>query len=54
MRALAGRYLLQMIDELRELPHPDDDTRTLLDAIELVVPHQANETMVTELAARPA
>jgi 3-oxoacyl-[acyl-carrier-protein] synthase-3 len=50
VRALAGRYLLQMIDELRELPHPDDDTRTLLDAIELVVPHQANETMVTELA----
>ena len=54
VRALAGRYLLQMIDELRELPHPDDDTRTLLDAIELVVPHQANETMVTELAGGPA
>jgi 3-Oxoacyl-[acyl-carrier-protein (ACP)] synthase III C terminal len=50
VRALAGRYLVQMIDELRELPDPDDDTRTLLDAIELVVPHQANETIVTELA----
>ena len=50
VRGLAGRYLTQMIGELRELPHPDDSSRSLLDAIELVVPHQANKTMVTELA----
>jgi 3-oxoacyl-[acyl-carrier-protein] synthase III len=50
VKSLAGRYLLQMIGELRELPHPDDDSRTLLDGIDLVVPHQANKTMVTELA----
>jgi 3-oxoacyl-[acyl-carrier-protein] synthase III len=50
VRALAGRYLEQMIGELRELPHPGDGGGSLLDAIELVVPHQANQTMVTELA----
>jgi 3-oxoacyl-(acyl-carrier-protein) synthase III len=50
VRALAGRYLRQMIEELRELPHPHEDGRCLLDAIELIVPHQANKTMVTELA----
>jgi 3-oxoacyl-[acyl-carrier-protein] synthase III len=49
VRSLAGRYLAQMIGELRELPHPDGDG-CLLDAIDLVVPHQANKTMVTELA----
>jgi 3-oxoacyl-[acyl-carrier-protein] synthase III len=50
VRSLAGRYLEQMIGELRELPHPDGGGRALLDAIDLVVPHQANKTMVTELA----
>jgi 3-oxoacyl-[acyl-carrier-protein] synthase-3 len=50
VKSLAGRYLMQMMGELRELPHPDDGARTLLDAIDLVVPHQANKTMVTELA----
>jgi len=50
VRALAGRYLEQMIGELRDLPHPDADGRALLDGIDLVVPHQANKTMVTELA----
>jgi 3-oxoacyl-[acyl-carrier-protein] synthase III len=50
VRSLAGRYLVQMIGELRDLPHPDDDGRALLDGIDLVVPHQANKTMVTELA----
>jgi 3-oxoacyl-[acyl-carrier-protein] synthase III len=49
VRSLAGRYLEQMIGELRELPGPSGDG-ALLDAIELVVPHQANRTMVTELA----
>jgi 3-oxoacyl-[acyl-carrier-protein] synthase III len=42
VRDLAGRYLVQMIGELRDLD--------MLDDVELVVPHQANKTMVTELA----
>jgi 3-oxoacyl-[acyl-carrier-protein] synthase-3 len=52
VKSLAGRYLVQMMGELRELPHPDDGPGTLLDAIDLVVPHQANKTMVTELAVK--
>jgi 3-oxoacyl-[acyl-carrier-protein] synthase III len=51
VRALAGRYLVQMIEELRSEPHPDGEPGCLLDAIDLIVPHQANRTMVTELAA---
>ena len=50
VRALVGRYLTQMMDELRALPHPDGAAGSLLEAIDLVVPHQANKTMVTELA----
>ncbi len=50
VKALARRYLVQMIEELRTLPHPDSAHGSLLDSIELVVPHQANKTMVTELA----
>jgi 3-oxoacyl-[acyl-carrier-protein] synthase III len=50
VRALAGRYLVQMMGELRELPHPAGGRGSLLDSIDLVVPHQANKTMVTELA----
>ncbi len=49
VKSLAGRYLVQMIEELGELAHPEGDG-SLLDAVELVVPHQANKTMVTELA----
>jgi 3-oxoacyl-[acyl-carrier-protein] synthase-3 len=52
VRSLAGRYLMQMIDELNALPDPDGAAPTLLDSIDLVVPHQANKTMVTELAAK--
>src|SRR4051812_5495624 len=52
VRSLAGRYLVQMIEELRELPDPWDGSRMLLDGIDLVVPHQANKTMVTELACK--
>ena len=44
------RYLAQMIDELARQPDPDDPGRTLLESIELVVPHQANKTMVINLA----
>ena len=50
VKALAQRYLKQMIGELAQLPGPDGTGR-LLDSIDLVVPHQANKTMVTKLAA---
>jgi 3-oxoacyl-[acyl-carrier-protein] synthase III len=50
VKALVKRYLTQMIGELTALPHPDGGAGTLLDAIELVVPHQANKTMVVTLA----
>jgi 3-oxoacyl-[acyl-carrier-protein] synthase III len=52
VKALAGRYLSQMIDELKALPHPDGGSGTLLDSIDLIVPHQANKTMVLQLAER--
>jgi 3-oxoacyl-[acyl-carrier-protein] synthase-3 len=51
VRALAGRYLQQMIDELRDQDDPDGRAPTLLESIDLVVPHQANKTMVLTLAA---
>lgn len=50
VKALVKRYLGQMIEELRMLPHPDGGPGSLLDAIELVVPHQANKTMVINIA----
>jgi len=50
VKILAKRYLVQMIKELKALPHPDGGDKTLMDAIDLVVPHQANKTMVTDLA----
>jgi 3-oxoacyl-[acyl-carrier-protein] synthase-3 len=50
VRSLAGRYLEQMIDELRGQSDPDGDAATLLDSIDLIVPHQANKTMVIALA----
>src|SRR5947209_12070405 len=52
VKALAGRYLAQMIEELKGLPNPDGREGTLLDAIDLIVPHQANKTMVIQLAER--
>lgn len=51
VKSLAGRYLSQMIDELQTLPAADGDQGTLLDSIDLIVPHQANKTMVVQLAA---
>lgn len=48
VRALVKRYLTQMLDELRALPAAGSGS--LLDAIELVVPHQANRTMVAQFA----
>jgi 3-oxoacyl-(acyl-carrier-protein) synthase III len=50
VRALVKRYLTQMIGELRALPHPDGTSGSLMDAIDLIVPHQANKTMVVKLA----
>jgi 3-oxoacyl-[acyl-carrier-protein] synthase III len=52
VKALAGRYLAQMIDELKQLPDPDGNAETALDSIDLIVPHQANKTMVIDLAQR--
>jgi len=49
VKALVRRYLTQMIAELKLLPNPDGPG-TLLDAIDLVVPHQANKNMVVSLA----
>jgi 3-oxoacyl-[acyl-carrier-protein] synthase-3 len=51
VRALVKRYLGQMLGELRALPHPDGKRGgSLLDAVDLVVPHQANKTMVVSIA----
>ncbi|MDP2702210.1 MAG: 3-oxoacyl-[acyl-carrier-protein] synthase III C-terminal domain-containing protein, partial [Candidatus Rokubacteria bacterium] len=51
VRALVKRYLGQMLDELRALPHPDGVAgASLLDAVDLIVPHQANKTMVVSIA----
>jgi 3-oxoacyl-[acyl-carrier-protein] synthase III len=50
VKALVKRYLSQMIRELEALPHPDGGPGTLLSAIDLIVPHQANKTMVLHYA----
>jgi 3-oxoacyl-[acyl-carrier-protein] synthase III len=52
VKALVRRYLVQMLDELGNLPDPDDPERTLLDGIDLIVPHQANKTMILTLAGQ--
>ena len=50
VKALVKRYLTQMIQELGSLPHPDGGEGTMLQAIDLVVPHQASKTMVVHYA----
>jgi 3-oxoacyl-(acyl-carrier-protein) synthase III len=50
VRALVKRYLGQMIDEIRELPNTEGGPGSLLDAVDLVVPHQANKVMVVNIA----
>ena len=50
VKALVERYLVQMMGELRALSDPEGGRGSLLDAIDLVVPHQANKTMVVEMA----
>ncbi|HEY8624546.1 MAG TPA: 3-oxoacyl-[acyl-carrier-protein] synthase III C-terminal domain-containing protein [Solirubrobacteraceae bacterium] len=50
VKALVKRYLVQMMGELRTLSAPDGGGGSLLDAIDIVVPHQANKTMVADMA----
>src|SRR6478672_3910205 len=50
VKALAGRYLRQMLDDIGHLPDPDGAAESLLASVELIVPHQANKTMVVDLA----
>ncbi|MDT7562672.1 MAG: 3-oxoacyl-[acyl-carrier-protein] synthase, partial [Pseudonocardiales bacterium] len=38
--------------ELGSQPDPDDPTRTLLQSVELIVPHQANKPMILNLAKK--
>jgi 3-oxoacyl-[acyl-carrier-protein] synthase III len=51
VKAFVKRYLAQMIGELRRLPAPPGTPGSLLEAIDLVVPHQANRVMVEQAAA---
>jgi len=50
VKALVTRYLKEMMGELTRLPNPNGGEGALIDAIELVVPHQANKNMVLTLA----
>jgi 3-oxoacyl-(acyl-carrier-protein) synthase III len=52
VKALAGRYLEQMITELGAEPDPNGLKESAWDTVELVVPHQANKTMVIGLAEK--
>ncbi len=50
VKALVTRYLKQMMGELGELPAPNGSEGKMVDAVDLVVPHQANKNMVLTLA----
>jgi len=50
VKALVTRYLKQMTGELSALPNPGGTGGSLIDAIDVVVPHQANRNMVLSLA----
>ena len=52
VKSLVARYLAQMLDELGTQSDPDDPGRTLLESIELIIPHQANKTMILNLAGK--
>jgi 3-oxoacyl-[acyl-carrier-protein] synthase III len=52
VKALVQRYLMQMLGELGGQPDPDEEGRTLLESIELIIPHQANKTMILSLAGK--
>jgi 3-oxoacyl-[acyl-carrier-protein] synthase III len=51
VKAFVKRYLAQMIGELHRLPGPPGSSGSLLESIDLVVPHQANRVMVEQAAA---
>ncbi|MEQ8834043.1 MAG: 3-oxoacyl-[acyl-carrier-protein] synthase III C-terminal domain-containing protein [Miltoncostaeaceae bacterium] len=51
VRTMVARFLEQMMDELGAMEVPDEPGLRMLDAIELIVPHQANRTLVEECAA---
>jgi 3-oxoacyl-[acyl-carrier-protein] synthase III len=51
VKAFVKRYLAQMIGELRQLPASPSSSGSLLESIDLVVPHQANRVMVEQAAA---
>ncbi len=50
VKALVTRYLKEMMGELAQLPNPNGGAGSLIGAIDLVVPHQANKNMVLTLA----
>ncbi len=50
VKNLVTRYLRQMMDELGQQPSPNGDGGMLVDAIDVVVPHQANKNMVLSLS----
>jgi len=50
VKALVTRYLKQMMGELGQLPSPDGNGGPMTDAIDIVVPHQANKNMVLTLS----
>ncbi len=50
VKAFVERYLRQMIGELRNLPARPGVPGALLEAVDLVVPHQANKMMVLQAA----
>jgi 3-oxoacyl-(acyl-carrier-protein) synthase III len=49
VKSLVQRYLSQMMQELGTL-RTEDGQSSLIDAVDIVVPHQANKTMVETLA----
>ena len=50
VKSLVQRYLDQMLGELGDEPDPDQPGRPMIDSIDLIVPHQANKTMILGLA----
>jgi len=50
VQSLVRRYLTQMMQEMLAARDPADPGRSLLESVDLVVPHQANRTMVEKLA----
>jgi 3-oxoacyl-(acyl-carrier-protein) synthase III len=49
VKSLAKRYLVQMIEEMNELRDPSG-AGSLLEAVDVMVPHQANKVMVSDIA----